>query len=123
MGHRQLGRAPCLSSLPIREVVNAFERLMAQTEFQKSRQQVRQSFLRLVKRVLQGGDDSRAVGIDMGDPFSPLALNVYMHMKFALFLFEESNKPFVRECDSYRYADNLIFSTKSVSEGHQVLDG
>jgi hypothetical protein len=110
-------------SLPIDDVLNAYERLLAQTEFSKCRQRVRQSFLRLVRRVLQGGDDSRALGIDMGDPFSPMSLNVFMHMNHDLFFAEETNKPFfVRDCDGYRYADNLIFSTKSVSEGHQVLD-
>jgi hypothetical protein len=72
-----------------------------------------ESLLSLVEVVLRGGDGKRQRGIDQGSPYSPTALNVRLHHALDLEA-DQGHKPF-------RYADNLVFACRDVSEGHQAL--
>jgi hypothetical protein len=77
-----------------------------------------QSLLSLTGVVLRGGDDpQRQRGIGQGSPYSPTALNVRLH--HALDLGASQGHHPLRHY--FRYADDLTFACRSVSEGHQVL--
>lgn len=74
--------------------------------------------LTLVERVLRGGDDpGRTVGIDQGDPLSPLALTVLLHHAHDVPLTGLRRHP-----PLFRFADNIVVLCKGVPEGHQALD-
>lgn len=76
--------------------------------------------LRLVETILRGHDPAaRHVGIDQGDPLSPLALNILLDHVL--------DRPLVaagRDIPSryWRYADNLLCATRDVSTGRRILD-
>jgi hypothetical protein len=72
-----------------------------------------QSLLGLIEVVLRGSDTKRQRGIDQGSPYSPTALNVRLHHAFDLEA-DQGHHPF-------RYADNIVFACRDVSEGHQAL--
>jgi hypothetical protein len=76
------------------------------------------SLLSLVGVVLRGGDDpQRQRGISQGSPYSPTALNVRLH--HALDLGASQGHHPLRHY--FRYADDLTFLRRSVSEGRQAL--
>jgi hypothetical protein len=75
------------------------------------------SLLALVEVVLRGGDEEeRKRGIDQGSPYSPTALNVRLHHAHDLGFHPGHHPP------RYRYADNLVYLCRDVSEGRQALD-
>jgi hypothetical protein len=77
-----------------------------------------QSLLTLTEVVLRGGDDAqRQRGIDQGSPYSPTALNVRLHHSLDLEL-RQGHHPLRHY---YRYADDLTYLCRGVSEGHQAL--
>jgi hypothetical protein len=75
------------------------------------------SLLSLIEVVLRGGDEQRTRGIGQGSCYSPTALNVRLH--HALDLGVMQGHHLLRYL---RYADNLAWACRSMSEGHQVLD-
>jgi hypothetical protein len=75
------------------------------------------SLLSLIEVVLRGGDKKRTRGIDQGSPYSPTALNVRLH--HALDLGVMQGHHLLR---LFRYADNVTWLCRSMSEGHQALN-
>jgi hypothetical protein len=76
------------------------------------------SLLTLTEVVLRGGDDpQRPRGIDQGSPYSPTALNVRLHHALDL----GANQGHHPHRHYFRYADDLTFLRRSVSEGRQAL--
>jgi retron-type reverse transcriptase len=71
----------------------------------------------LVEAVLRGHDRKRERGIDQGAPYSPTALNVLLHGHHDLKIKKEISK----KLPWFRYADNLCYLARSVSEGRQAL--
>ena len=71
----------------------------------------------LIESILRGHEgQSRQVGIDQGDPLSPLALNVLLDQVLDRpLLAAHPGTPF------WRYADNLVWVCQSVSDGCRVL--
>jgi hypothetical protein len=77
-----------------------------------------QSLLSLTEVVLRGGDDpQRQRGIGQGSPYSPTALNVRLHHALDV----GANQRHHPHRHYFRYADDLTFLRRSVSEGRQVL--
>jgi retron-type reverse transcriptase len=77
----------------------------------------RTRMLDLIERVLQGHDPHRRKGIDQGNPYSPTALNVLLHCVHDAPLTAGVCFP-----PWLRYADNVVYPCRSVSEGRQILD-
>lgn len=72
------------------------------------------SLLALIDVVLRGSEgDSRLIGLDQGSAYSPTALNVLLH--HAHDLWAE-----LRDLLWYRYADNLVYLCRNMSEGQEV---
>ena len=73
----------------------------------------------LVEAILRGHDGSaRTIGIDQGDPLSPLTLNMRLHAATDLSLQRaaESGGPLW-----LRYADNYLLACRSVTEGRESI--
>jgi hypothetical protein len=76
------------------------------------------SLLSLTGVVLRGGDDTeRQRGIDQGSPYSPTALNVRLHHALDVGV----NQRHHPRWHYFRYADDLTFACRRVSEGRQAL--
>ena len=71
--------------------------------------------MELIEVVLQGHDD-HDVGIDQGGCYSPDALNTFLHTVHDVPFDEMDNAPLW-----FRYADNLVYVVRSVTEGRRVL--
>ena len=74
------------------------------------------SLLALIETVLWGSEGvGRSIGIDQGSAYSPTALNVLLHHAHDLWA-----------CRGllhwWRYADNLIYLCRSLSEGKEILE-
>ena len=69
--------------------------------------------LNLIEVILLGHrSEHRTIGIDQGSAYSPLTLNVSLHHVLDFpFSEDAANPPWLR------YADNLVYLTRSVSEG------
>ncbi len=72
--------------------------------------------INLIAKALKGTDPNRQIGIDQGNPFSPLALNALLH--FGLDVPSQDVKERFRV---FRYADNLAYPTRDLHEGQQAL--
>jgi RNA-directed DNA polymerase len=73
----------------------------------------------LVEHVLRGHDPTRTRGIDQGGPYSPTALNVLLHYTLDVpLVWHVGSKP----PRYFRYADNLCYLGRSVTDGRQVLE-
>ena len=80
------------------------------------------SLLDTVGSVLRGDDPARAVGIAQGCPYSPLALNLYLH--HAHDEYAQTHAPGAdpgTPTSWYRYADNLVYLCRDVREGVEAL--
>ncbi len=74
--------------------------------------------LGLIEKVLRGNpNENRTIGIDQGSAYSPLALNVLLHYVLDLPFSENAANP-----PQLRYADNLVYLGRSVSEGLTAID-
>jgi hypothetical protein len=71
--------------------------------------------LTLIDTVLRGGDSTKDIGIDQGNPYSPAALNVLLHHVHDVPMVQVM--PYV-----YRYADNLIYLCTTPDEANEILD-
>src|SRR5262245_26554116 len=87
------------------------------TKSSKSSKSSKSALLSLIQVVLQGSDEKKTRGVDQGCPYSPTALNVRLHHALDLGVNQGHHPP-----RYWRYADNLIWLCRSVSEGHQALD-
>jgi len=77
-------------------------------------------YLALIAAVLHGSEGlNRKEGIEIGqgDPLSPLALNVHLHYAHDVPIDAEGTPPFW-----LRYADDLAYLTREVSEGRKVRE-
>jgi hypothetical protein len=109
-------------SVRIDDVLGAFRQLFAQTEVSECGRRTQQRLMRFIRDILQGGDPTRSVGIGTGCPFSPCALNALLHIHHDELFQEERNNPlWIRSCDGFRYADNLVYLVESVSCGQRLL--
>ena len=100
------------------DIRNAFNHVRIDDVMEDYRRHVRDNdLLRLIEVILRGHEGSnRTVGIDQGDPLSPLSLNLRVH--YCL------DRPFDAAPDHppwYRYADNLVYPCQDVPEGHQAI--
>ncbi|TWT60790.1 Reverse transcriptase (RNA-dependent DNA polymerase) [Rubinisphaera italica] len=115
--------------LVIDDVRNAFDRIRvsdlikshrkAQKDLAKqggkSSVEINDSVIKLIAVMAQDTDQSRTIGIDQGNNYSPTALNVLLHYVHDLPITSASHFPFW-----FRYADNLAYLCQDVPEGHQV---
>jgi hypothetical protein len=106
-----------LWALAVDDVRRAFDSVRVDDALEDHRRHLRdEGLLGLVAAVL-GGHAGRAVGIDQGCPYSPTALNVRLHFAHDLGLSRgPTNPPWLR------YADNLAYACRDVTEGRQALD-
>ena len=71
------------------------------------------------RRYLRGHNPRRNIGIDQGNAYSPIALNVSLH---------DAHDKHMEKCASpskllwWRYVDNIVYLAKSMSEGRQVCN-
>jgi retron-type reverse transcriptase len=77
---------------------------------------ISEDVMRLLETLLRGHEQNRKVGIDQGCPYSPDALNVLLHAVHDL-PYHNSNETLVR----HRYADNLAYLCRTVTEGRKAL--
>jgi hypothetical protein len=73
--------------------------------------------LDLIGRVLRGDQRDRRIGVGQGNPYSPTALNVVMHFAHDRNWTETANSR-----TWYRYADNLVYACRNMTQGSQVLN-
>jgi hypothetical protein len=83
-----------------------------------SRTTIDRRLLRLIEVVLRGHDQSRQVGIDQGDPLSPPTLNLRLHYCLDLPALGSAGPGTTHR---YRYVDNLVYQSRSVTEGYEAL--
>lgn len=83
---------------------------------QPSSIKINNSVLKLVAVMARSTTQNRTVGIDQGNNYSPIGLNVVLHYLHDLPLNTAVNHPVW-----YRYADNLSYLCHTESEGQQVL--
>lgn len=76
-----------------------------------------QEVLHLVEVVLKGGDRDKEIGIDQGSAYSPTAMNALLDDAHDTPL--EATSPIPVQ---YRYGDNVVYATRTVPEGNQVID-
>lgn len=106
----------------IADVIDAFRQLLEQQKHLVGDYAAPGGLLELVEKVLRGNNPRNEVGIRQGDPFSPLALNVLLHVNHDVLFKRNATKPFwLRFTKAYRYADNLIYLNQNVNEGLQAL--
>ena len=104
-------------NVPVDEVVALHQQALAAVDQENFSADDKARTLALVAKVLRGHDEKRTRGIDQGGPYSPTALNLLLHDKLDVPLQRDVND----EPLWFRYADNLIYLTNSVTEGGQVL--
>ncbi len=76
----------------------------------------RERLLDWITKVLQGNDPKREKGIDQGNPYSPLALNVLLHFIHDVPISEQGEIQ-----GWWRYTDDLTYLCQSAAQGRKVL--
>jgi hypothetical protein len=103
--------------LAVDDVRAAFDHVVVADVVGDFAQQVRdERLLHLIESVLRGGNRERLVGIDQGDPLSPLALNLRLHTIHDVPLTGDRAFPSV-----HRYADNVVYPCRTVPNGRLAL--
>jgi hypothetical protein len=74
-------------------------------------------YRRVFAAIVRGPDGNRRVGIDQGGPLGPLLLNVHLHHRHDLAM----AAPGPPRC-WFRYADNLLYVTRTVTDGRSALN-
>lgn len=104
------------------DVTSAFPSLQIDRVLEHHREHLGSNplLITLIETILRGGDPSRAIGLDQGSPYMPLALNVHLHHVFDLNAHELGGDP---GCPTpwWRYADNLVVACRHIEEGQRVL--
>lgn len=119
--------------LAIADVRKAFDSVVIKDVFDAHRKLFQQHaeelgdygpLLEVVEKVLRGHDPNRRVGIDQGSPYSPTALNIHLHVNHDVPITRDAIKPFWFRDDQEqaRFADNLAYRGRSVTEGKLVLE-
>lgn len=102
-------------NVPIAQTLGAHQAATKRTK--KSPTTLSRQVLDLIGVVLRGFDENSQVGIDQGGCYSPDALNLLLHVVHdAPFSAADDTTPW------YRYADNVLYLCRSVSEGSRMLD-
>lgn len=102
-------------SVRIDDVMESHRTVLSQTSFGDLPDPDKQQYLSLIKVMLQGGETDRAKGIDQGSPYSPVALNIFLHCIHDVPFRRDVAFPFGR------YADDLAYVCRTVPEGRKVL--
>lgn len=104
--------------LAIDDIKDAFDHVNLEELMNDHRRYLQdQKLLDLVEIVLRGGSNqTRKEGIEQGNPYSPTCLNVRLHYVHDLGFSQDCTNPSL-----LRFADNLVYLTKDVPEGFQVL--
>jgi hypothetical protein len=115
-------------NIPIKPLVTLHEsflnnRVLAETangsHFEVNFAENRQRLLQLIRVVLEGDVPGRLVAIDQGSPYSPTALNAYLHHYFDL---GTGPQGFIApQKYRFRYADNIVAACKDMDEGEEFL--
>lgn len=102
--------------LAIDDVRNAFDNILIDELMEDHRRYLEEpELVEFIDTVLRGSAGRlRERGIDQGSSYSPTCLNVRLHHVHDLDL-ERDHIPW------FRYADNLVYACKSVSEGEQLI--
>lgn len=95
----------CFPTTPIAPVIDLHREHLSQLDL-----------IWLVKRIIQGQDGS-GVGLSQGSPYSPVAVELYLHHRHDV-LMEQHRRGFPL---LLRYADNITYLCRSVSEGTETL--
>jgi len=102
-------------NVPIEQTITAHQQLLTSTLATNGTQADNiAKLLTLIETVLKGHDQQRTIGIDQGNPYSPTALNVLLQLNHDSPLHDNGTLWF-------RYADNLVYLSRSVNEGHRIL--
>jgi len=102
-------------NVPIDKTIEAHRVLFMEDRFASLLPCDMDKMLEIIETILKGSDQTKQVGIDQGNCYSPTALNVLLQYAHDCPLERSGNTLWCR------YADNLLYPVKSVSEGHQVL--
>ena len=96
------------------DIANAFDNVQIGSVMGQHHQYITDSpLLNLIHTVLRGHHtERRTIGIDQGSAYSPLALNVVLHHTLDQPFSDNAVHP-----PWLRYADNLVYLARSVSEG------
>ena len=76
------------------------------------------TLLTFINTVLRGKNPRRTIGIDQGNAYSPTALNVLMHDAHDK---HTAQSPNMRDLLWMRYVDNIVYATRSMTDGRQAL--
>jgi RNA-directed DNA polymerase len=103
--------------VPIDAVIDAHAKHLAELQQDNFSDEEKGRTLGLIDTILRGHDPKKTRGICQGAPYSPTALNVLLH--------ETLDVPIMARVDNkplwFRYADNVVYLSKSVSEGRRML--
>lgn len=100
------------------DIQNAFDNVGIEATLEDHGKYIQdEALLQLIGTILRGGDLNRKVGIDQGDPYSPTVLNVRLHHVHDLGISQDPRNP-----PWLRYADDLLYCCRDVSEGAQVKE-
>jgi hypothetical protein len=104
--------------LAIDDIKDAFDHVNLDDLMGDHRRHIRDpKLLDLIEIVLRGGSNpTRKEGIEQGNAYSPTCLNVRLHHAHDLAFGQGRTNP-----SWLRYADNLVYLTRDVPEGLQVL--
>jgi retron-type reverse transcriptase len=103
-------------TVPLDAVLDVHREALARLRQQNFGGQERERTLALVGAVLRGHDRGRRRGIDQGAPYSPAALNALLDAYHDQVMTE-----IAKGLLWFRYADNLAYLVRSMSEGEDVL--
>lgn len=100
------------------DIFHAFDELPIEAIMAAHRRHIQdEQLLNLIESVLRGiNDPQRAKGIDQGSPYSPAALNVLLHAALDTQVCQHVGNPLL-----HRYADNIVFVCRSVSDGGNAI--
>jgi hypothetical protein len=104
--------------LAIDDIKDAFDHVNLKDLMDDHRRHLQDNkLLNLIEVVLRGGSDQdRRTGIEQGNAYSPTCLNVRLHHVHDLAFEQGRTNP-----SWLRYADNLVYPTRDVPEGLQIL--
>jgi hypothetical protein len=102
----------------IDDIKDAFDNVVLNNLMDHHRRHITDiKLLNLIEIIIRGGTDSeRTIGIEQGNAYSPTALNVQLHHVHDLALSQGQPTP-----SWFRYADNLVYLTRDVPEGVEIL--
>ena len=100
------------------DIRKAFDNVPVASTISAIRQHIPdEATMELMEKIIRGHDGAaRQIGIDQGDPLSPLVLNILLNQVLDRpLLAAHPGIPF------WRYADNLVWCCQDVPEGHRIL--